>query len=373
MLSPLVGGRLTPLPYPQHVDGRAAPVCISTRALQKRFPVHRALWEILRHPLQRPETTVLHGVTVDIRQGELFGVLGLNGAGKTTLLKLIGAVLHPDAGSATVDGFDVVTQAAAVRQGLALVTADERSLHWRLSALENLRLFAGLHGMARHVADERIRDVLDAVGLGDTGRKMAGAFSSGMKQRLLVARALLAQPRILLLDEPTRSLDPLSAHAFRRMLRDVLIGERGTTVVLATHNTDEAFAYCDRVAVLHRGAIAAIGSAGELGSRFLPDRYQAWTSRADHPAFPSLAQAGRITDVVRSVPDAPDMAVTFDIPGGEHAATHVLRALVEAGVPVSRFERVPVALSELIERIAAEHDATQAQGAVPPPRTVSHA
>src|SRR5690606_22622681 len=119
--------------------------------------------------------------------------------------------------------------------------ANERSLYWRLSARENLRLYATLQGLRGAAGTAEVKRVLEVTGLSTTGEKMVGQFSSGMRQRLLIARALLAKPRVLLLDEPTRSLDPISARDFRRFLRDVIVGEEGCTVLLATHDADEVW------------------------------------------------------------------------------------------------------------------------------------
>jgi len=333
---------------------------VHVRGITKSYLVQRSILEIARHPLSRPRAPVLNGISFDVRRGELFGLLGLNGAGKTTLLKILATLVLPDTGAATIEGRDVVGEAGAVREQLAIVTADERSLHWRLSALENLRLFAGLHRLSRREARARVAEALAAVNLADTGDKMVGAFSSGMRQRLLVARALLPRPRVFLLDEPTRSLDPLSAHDFRRLIRDLLIRERGATVLLATHNAEEAFSYCDRVAVLHRGAIAALGSASGLAARFAREQYRVWTATRDHWALAALVADGVVRRL--SAPDAEEGTVTFELDGGDEAAANVLRRLVESGVAVSRFERVPLALSALIAHIAAAHETSAARG-----------
>ena len=129
-----------------------------------------------------------------MQRGEFFGLLGPNGAGKTTLFKILATLVLPDEGSITVEGCDVVANAAGVRRVLAPVIADERSLHWRLSAYENLRLFAVLQGVGPAVLRHRVMQLLEAVGLADEGSKMVGTFSSGMRQRLLIARALHCDP-----------------------------------------------------------------------------------------------------------------------------------------------------------------------------------
>lgn len=349
--------RFTPFLMTHAIGARGAPT-VRIRNLGKGFPMRRGLVQTLRHPFLSSRTPVLHGISLDVGDGELFGVLGLNGAGKTTLLKILATLILPDEGTASVGGHDLLDEPAAVRGMLAMVTADERSLHWRLSALENMRLFGSLHRLSASESFARIVEALETVKLVDAGDKMVGAFSSGMRQRLLLARALLSRPRVLLLDEPTRSLDPVSAHEFRRMLRDEIVGRNGATVILATHNAEEAFTYCDRVAVLHRGRVAALGRARTLAARFGPDIYRIWTPATEHPCFESLTRRGLIAALVRGHDADDGSTVECTIPGGEGAAAEVLRHLVEARVIVSRFERAPAPLPALIARIVEAHESS---------------
>jgi ABC-type multidrug transport system ATPase subunit len=336
-------------------DADPAPACISLRNLAKSFPRRRGFEQIIRRPFTRIPTPVIRGISFDVREGELFGILGLNGAGKTTLLKMLATLIVPDGGRAIVGGYDVSQDGGAVRGMTSMVTADERSLNWRLSGLENMRLFAGLHRMNRQMAEIRISETLEAVGLLGAGTKLVGSYSSGMRQRLILARALLPRPAVLLMDEPTRSLDPVSAQEFRRMLRDEIVDRGGTTVVLATHNSEEAFAYCDRVAVIHQGRVAALGSGRELAARFGQNRYRIGTSNPNHPAFDALVLRGLISALDRT--DADDgSSVECVVTGDDDTAAEVLRRLVEAQVRVSRFERAPLPLSSLIARIVASHE-----------------
>lgn len=344
---------------PERVAPRGG-VAVAAQALSKSFAARRGIVDVLRRPFARPRTAVLRDITFSVARGELFGILGLNGAGKTTLLKMLATLILPDAGSASIDDFDLAEQAPSVRARLAIVTADERSLNWRLGARENLRLFAGLHRMSGSERRSRIDEVLALVGLSDSGEKLVGAFSSGMRQRLLVARALLPRPRVLLLDEPTRSLDPVSAHDFRTLLRETLVERLGVTVLLATHNAEEAFSYCHRVLVLHRGSIAAEGTASELAAAFGDDQYHVATPTPSHPAFRALSLAGNVR-IVAAAPGASHGGLTLSIAGNGDAAADVLRRLVLAGVSVSRFEPVPIALSALIGRIVAAHDRPRAE------------
>ncbi|MEO7967052.1 MAG: ABC transporter ATP-binding protein, partial [Gemmatimonadaceae bacterium] len=198
--------------------------------LTKRFPARRGWMEAIFHPFTSTYVTSVQDVSFHVNRGEFFGLLGPNGAGKTTLLKMLATLITPDEGSAEVEGIDVEENPSATRRLVAPVIANERSLYWRLSARENLELFAHLWNVPREQLAARVDDVLRIVDLTSTGSKMVGQFSSGMMQRLLIARALLAEPRVLLLDEPTRSLDPISAREFRRFLREELAVRRQCAV-----------------------------------------------------------------------------------------------------------------------------------------------
>jgi ABC-2 type transport system ATP-binding protein len=326
---------------------------VSIAGLSKRFPVRRTWSATMRAPLTRDRRLALANIDLEVAEGEFLGLLGPNGAGKTTLFKVLSTLILPDAGRATVLGQDVVRNPGRARRLLAPVIADERSLHWRLSAEENLKLFAALHDVPRHDVGTRVRELLALVGLDATAAQLVGTFSSGMKQRLLIARALLARPRVLLLDEPTRSLDPISARALRVFLRDELVARQGCTVLLATHNADEAFDLCNRVAVLDRGHLLAVGPVERLAREVGDARYRAWTRDAQHPAWQALGDRGVIAHVSDGVSDDEWTRIDVDIPGGMDQAAYVLDLLTCAGVRVARFERAPLTLAELLDRIVA--------------------
>jgi ABC-2 type transport system ATP-binding protein len=325
---------------------------VTFHELTKWFPLRRGWREAVRRPLRTEYAAVVRGVSCEIAEGEFFGLLGPNGAGKTTLFKMLATLIIPDAGTATIAGLDVVQDAAAVRRVLAPVIADERSLYWRLSARANLELYGALQGLTRGDARARTTELLRVVGLDDAGTKIVGSFSSGMKQRLLIARALIARPRVLLLDEPTRSLDPLSARAFRSFLREEISGRQGCTVLLATHNTEEAMELCDRVAVLNRGRLLASGTTQQLAEEVGEERYRIWTREPAHPGLASLAEQGVVRGVsVRGVDDAGWATVELEIPGGLDRAANVTAFLSAQGLSIARFDRVEPTLADLIERI----------------------
>jgi ABC-2 type transport system ATP-binding protein len=201
------------------------------------------------------ETVALKDVTFSAASGEVLALLGPNGSGKTTALKLISTILLPDGGSVRVGGADTRSDETAVRRQVGIAVASERSFFPRLSARENLNFFATLDEVARGERAGRISDVLGDTGLEEHAETLVMKFSSGMYQRLGIARALVKRPSILLLDEPTRSLDAATAARFWTTIRR--LASQGTTVLVATHNFAEGAAVADRVLLLHRGELLA--------------------------------------------------------------------------------------------------------------------
>lgn len=326
---------------------------LSIRQLSKRFPQSGGWRQILRGG-SMPSIDALRGISLDVAPGEFYGLLGANGAGKTTLMKVIATLIVPDDGSVHVDGHEVRTSPAEVRRHMSLSLASERGLFWRLSARENLRIFAELHDVPSREVTARVTQALEDVGLVEAAERRVREFSSGMMQRLLIARALLPQPRLLLLDEPTRSLDPVSARAFRAFLKDELSQRRQCAVLLATHSPEEAFDLCRRVAIMDRGRIVAEGSARDLAFDLLGSSHLLTIDRIDPAIFEDLARRG--VAHVRSSGPAEDPAwsgVVVQIPGGEAGAAEVVAALTTAGVRVAAMTRQQASLADLIEGVLA--------------------
>jgi ABC-2 type transport system ATP-binding protein len=204
----------------------------------------------------------LGGVDLHVGPGEVLSILGPNGAGKSSLIRIIATAILPDSGRVLLDGFDVVKDPHAARLKLGLVLADERSFFWRLSARRNMEFFASLHGIRRNQAGASIDAALEAVDLLDLSDRRVDRYSSGMRNRLAIARALLGNPTCLLLDEPTRSLDPSSSLSIRHLVRK-LADERQVAVLIATHDLHEAAAISSQVHILVRGCIATRLSGGQ--------------------------------------------------------------------------------------------------------------
>jgi ABC-2 type transport system ATP-binding protein len=204
------------------------------------------------------EIVAVEDISFEIGNGELFGLLGPNGAGKTTTVKMLTTLLIPTAGSANIQGYDVVKDANEVRKRIGFIFGGERGLYWRLSGIDNLRYFASLYHVDPQVAKKRIPYLLEMVGLQERGNERVEGYSRGMKQRLHVARTLLHDPQILFLDEPTIGLDPVGAREFRQVIRNLQSEKK--TILLTTHYMFEADALCQRVGVINHGRIVALDS-----------------------------------------------------------------------------------------------------------------
>ncbi len=238
---------------------------LTVEHVDKSFPIAQGAVGLLRSILRpAPRRQVLHDISLDVRSGELFGLLGPNGAGKSTLLKLLATLTTPDRGRMTIDGIDVARDPIAAKRRIGMCTGDERSFYFRLSARQNLEFFGALVGLGGATLARRIKECAELVDLTDALDRRFGGFSSGMRVRLTVARALLADPPLLFLDEPTRAVDPVHAQELRALIRDNLVRAAGKTVVLATNLLDEAWELCDRVAVVNHGRIVALGPPREL-------------------------------------------------------------------------------------------------------------
>ena len=237
---------------------------LSIHNLSKTYPVpFRRVRAFFRRPVKEP-VEALRDVSFDVNTGEIFGLIGRNGAGKTTLTKIVATLVQPTTGTVAVRGHDSVNDDEQVRREIGLSTAEERSFYWRLTSEQNLMFFARLHGLSDRAAKQRIKDLFARLELEELAGRRFGELSTGNKQRLAVARALLSNPPVLLLDEPTRSLDPLAAERMREMIRSLAQKDPPVTILFTSHNLAEVETLCARVAIISRGRIRAIDTPKNL-------------------------------------------------------------------------------------------------------------
>jgi ABC-2 type transport system ATP-binding protein len=239
-----------------------AETVIQTSNLTKEFTRLRGL-SSPRNFFHKVTFTAVRDVSLTVSRGEIFGLLGPNGAGKTTLTKMLCTLILPSAGGATICGYDLARQQSRVKASIALISSEERSFYWRLSGRRNLEFFAALYGLSREQARRRIPEVLEVVGMENAAGRRFQEYSTGMKQRMALARGLLADPEIFFMDEPTKGLDPVAVKDLHIFIRDQLTAQ-GKTVILATHHLAEAEEVCDRIGIMQGGRMKAVGKVEEL-------------------------------------------------------------------------------------------------------------
>lgn len=210
------------------------------------------------------KTTALNQVNLRVREGELFGLLGPNGAGKTTLIKILTTLLYPTSGRAFVDGFDVVKDAQSVRMRINMVSGGEESGYGILTVRETLWMFSQFYGISGRVAKERIKRLLEEVGLKEEANRKISTLSTGMRQKMNFVRGFLSDPKVVFLDEPALGLDVQASRVIRNFISQWVRERPGKTVLLTTHYMQEAEELCDRVAIIHKGEILACDTPRNL-------------------------------------------------------------------------------------------------------------
>ena len=248
--------------------------------------------------------TALHDVDLTCEAGEVHALLGPNGAGKTTLVRLMAGLLAPTSGSVSVLGLDSSANPLELRRRVGLVPSGERSFYLRISGLENLVFFARLHGFGRRAALERARSLGRDVGIGDALERTASTYSSGMLRRLAVARALIADPPVLLLDEPTQGLDPDGVDRTRELAR--ALADRGAAVIWTTQRLDEIRAFADAVTVLDRGEARFAGTVAGLLALARPRAFVLHLQNGRAPSGSLSARANELLAGVGAVSAAAD-------------------------------------------------------------------
>ncbi len=329
-------------------------LAIETEKVVKRFPVTSGYRDIVAF-WKREKVEVLKGVSLQIPAGQSTALLGPNGAGKTTLLKILAGLILADEGNIEIDGQDVTDGSDSLSGRLIYVSNEERSMFWRLSGKENLRVFATLQHISSSEQARLVPELLELVGLTEHADRLVMRYSSGMKQRLAIARGLLVKPQILLLDEPTRSLDPAGARQMWEFIRTELVGKLGTTLLLATHNTEEASFLCDKVAILHRGELKAHDTVERVVSQLTgKDRWIIRTTNRMNGSTASILTLPGIhgANEIATGENNEGFAIELALDQPEDRIPMVVQHLVNSGVGVAGIDKVQVSLGSAIEQLA---------------------
>lgn len=321
---------------------------VESEALTKRFATREIEENGSRRRAVRREIVAVDGVDLQIPRGELFGLLGPNGAGKTTMIRMICTLLEPTSGAARVWGHDVARAPQEVRRRIGVVLMGERSVYWKLTGRENLEYFAALYNVPGQVARARIGELLDRVELTARADDLVERYSTGMRQRLALVKAMVHDPPVLLLDEPTTGLDPQAARNIRDLIRRLHLDE-GKTIILTTHHMEEADQLCQRIGVIDHGRIIALDAPQTLKRAFrqgpvLRLELEDLTDRVE----PALRRLKGVTEVMlHEKAGNGGWEVTLHLDDAREALPKAVETVSRAGARVRHLQMVEASLEDV--------------------------
>jgi ABC-2 type transport system ATP-binding protein len=289
--------------------------------------------------------TAVRNLDLNVGAGELLALLGPNGAGKTTTVRMLSSILRPTTGRAEVNGHDVVTAAAQVRQSIGVLT-EQPGLYLRMTGIEYLLFYGRLYGMSDSAIRERGMALFDRFGMADAHQRRLGQYSKGMRQKVGLIRAMLHKPSVLLLDEPTSAMDPHSAKLVRDTIKEMRDDQR--TIILCTHNLAEAEALADHIAIIKKGAIVASGSPAELKQQLLG--HPQLEVRVDQHLNGQVKELDNLV-MVEAVGEH---TIRYRTPNPEQTNPLLVRRLGELGLGIVALQEVTQSLEEVYLRVVAE-------------------
>jgi ABC-2 type transport system ATP-binding protein len=324
----------------------AAPA-VETKDLVKVFERgRRTIWQRLRgEPDKRGRFRAVNEIDLVVEPGGIFGLLGPNGAGKTTTMKMLATLLIPTSGTIRVLGVDPLERPREVRARLGAMLSGERSLYWKLTARENLEYFAALYHVPTHETRARIANVLAAAKLADRADDYVERYSTGMRQRLALARALLPDPPLVVLDEPTVGLDPQASRDLRDRVRE--LKAQGRTVLLTTHYMEEADQLCDRVAIIDHGRIVALDTPAALKRTIRAEEVVHLEIGLEGDERAVIDRLGRSATVARSERTNGTLTVTAHCASARDFVPAAFDAARSTGTTIRHVEVVPVTLEDV--------------------------
>jgi ABC-2 type transport system ATP-binding protein len=309
--------------------------------------------------------TALQQVNLEVHPGELFGLLGPNGAGKTTMIKILTTLLAPSQGQAMVAGFDVVRQASQVRQRINMVSGGESSGYGLLTVRENLWMFAQFYGIPTKIANQRIKELLEIVGLADRMNTKSSDLSTGLRQKMNIVRGFLTDPDVLFLDEPTLGLDVGASREVRQFIRAWVDRDPSRTLLLTTHYMVEADELCDRVAIINKGRVLACDSPANLKRALQKDAiYRIEVNALNGVSIEALNALPGVRKVIRTPHDGFD-AIEM-ILAADDVLPNVVSMLTRANIHLLNLQKREPTLEdvfvELVGRSMAEVERAETEG-----------
>jgi ABC-2 type transport system ATP-binding protein len=287
----------------------------------------------------------VEGVTLDVYPGEVLALLGQNGAGKTTTVRMLTSVLVPTFGWAKVAGFDVVQHPEQVRSSTGVLT-EQHGLYGRMTGREYLEFFGQVYGLENERRKRRIGELLEYFGLGDAADRRSGEYSKGMRQKLALARALIHEPPVLLLDEPTSAMDPESAQLVRHEIARLRSSQR--TIVICTHNLVEAEMLADKIAIIYRGRVLLKGTLVELRDQLLgPAEYEVILSGRDMPDGLQFPPGVRLTGTGVN-------RFRYSVERPQEANPQIIKQLIMANISVVAMQELPRSLETIYLKAMAQ-------------------
>lgn len=322
-------------------------------------------WNSYHDFLRRRGTSkvALNEISLDIKNGEIFGLLGPNGAGKTTLIKILSTLVLPTSGSAKIYNYDVVEDEWRIKNLIGLIHSDERSFFWRLTGRQNLEFFAALFRLPAHLVKERIEEMLTLVGLQQDADQMFHYYSTGMKQKLAIARGLLTRPKVLFMDEPMRSLDPVSSQKIRTFVREKILDITKGAVVVATNRLDEASYLCDRVAVLNKGRIIACGSMDELSALSQNAvQYEIEVGNMTEEAFRRVSRAKGVQGCAKAFQVNGTTGIKMTLDHEEESLHPVIQVLIQHNAVIKKCSRRQPSFETVFQNILEQWELNHNRG-----------
>ena len=330
---------------------------IEAEKLTKKYMPSKGIKALVLKSASKEEITAVDNASLQVKKGEVFGFLGPNGAGKTTLIKMLTTLLRPTSGTAHVNGYDVVKEEDKVKSSIGFVTSEERSFYWRLTGRQNLSFFAAMYGLNSADASQTIDSILTQLNLENVADNMFYSYSSGMKQKLSIARGLICDPEVLFLDEPTKSVDVMTGQDLKNFIKNKLVDQDKKTIFLTTHRLEEAEDLCDSLAIINKGKIQFTGTIAELRKkRYLQNKFAISVkgiSRVnvakicDHPSLDNLSiDTSKNANLHHNV--------NFNVVNGHNPVSNIVEKIIADGGTLVACNKVEPRLEELFTDLLRE-------------------